>query len=186
MTDSTLKTALLSLSVENDNHWTKAGLPRIETLQFITGDFSLTKEKVEAEIPGFNRAAATMPTTVVKETTKPELSLVENEPELSLKDQLIIEQNKLDELGILLFKAKEAYDTHSAYVSKIVTLLYTEHNSVDNQNAIGAYLRGQQLVLEERAARQKLISESGINLKELADNLRSPLDTSLARRQRSR
>ena len=49
-------------------------------------------------------------------------------------------------------------------------------------NDIQDYLAAQRKNLEARAARQQLIRESGINLKELASNLKAPIDAARARR----
>jgi predicted RNase H-like nuclease (RuvC/YqgF family) len=52
-----------------------------------------------------------------------------------------------------------------------------------SQTAIQSYLRSEQGVLEERGVRLEMIARSGIKLKDLADNLKSPLDASLARKR---
>lgn len=52
-----------------------------------------------------------------------------------------------------------------------------------NSNPIAAYLQSQRKKLEERAARKELIRESGIDLGELAKNLKSPLDAAMERRR---
>lgn len=49
-------------------------------------------------------------------------------------------------------------------------------------NDIQDYLASQRKNLEARAARQQMIRESGINLKELASNLKAPIDAARARR----
>ena len=49
-------------------------------------------------------------------------------------------------------------------------------------NDIQDYLAAQRKSLEARAARQQMIRESGINLKELASNLKAPIDAARARR----
>ena len=49
-------------------------------------------------------------------------------------------------------------------------------------NDIQDYLAAQRKNLEARAARQQMIRESGISLKELASNLKAPIDAARARR----
>lgn len=51
-----------------------------------------------------------------------------------------------------------------------------------NADAIQDYLAAQRKRLEERGARQKLLAESGVDLKELAKDLKSPLDSAMARK----
>lgn len=185
MADSALKTALLSLSVENDNHWTKAGLPRLETLKFLTGDSSLTQEIVSAEIPGFNRESAKLPQTDL--VPEPEIVVIKEvkvKPDtLSLSEQLIVEQVKLEEIRKASFEIEKELVLQSAIVSKLAEDVSNEFGIETSENAIISYLESQQIVLEERAAKQKMILDSGINLKELAQGLKSPLDVSLARKR---
>lgn len=182
MTDSALKTALLSLSVENDNHWTKAGLPRLETLKFLTGDSSLTQEVVSAEIPGFNREAAGLPISNVVNMEKAKV-IPEVVNKLTLSEQLVVEQLQLESVRKQFHEVELALKTQTALVSHLAEEVSIELGIETSQDAIISYLKGQQQDLQERAARQKIISESGINLKELAQNLRSPLDSSLARKR---
>jgi hypothetical protein len=53
-----IKAALLALDVTNDNHWTNDGAPRIDSLKIAVGNPSLTREDVNAAVPGFSRATA--------------------------------------------------------------------------------------------------------------------------------
>lgn len=183
MTDSTLKTALLSLSVENDNHWTKAGLPRVETLKFLTGDTSLTQEIVATEIPGFNREAARMPFETVV-TPEPVISTFDPDSrELTLKEQLLVEQTKLEELHKSVDLLQNQCDKQIDVVNKLALKIEKEFGQENTQDAISKYLAGQRVVLQERAAKLKMIAESGLSLKDLAENLKSPIDASLARKR---
>ena len=50
--------ALLKLDINNDEHWTSDGLPRMDVLEGIVGDKSLTRQQVTAAKPGFSRAVA--------------------------------------------------------------------------------------------------------------------------------
>lgn len=50
-----IKSALGQLDTSKDEQWTSDGLPRLDALKALTGDASLTREKVEAEAPGFTR-----------------------------------------------------------------------------------------------------------------------------------
>lgn len=50
--------ALAKLDSQNENHWTDDGSPRMDTLKFMTGDQTLTRESVTAASPGFSRASA--------------------------------------------------------------------------------------------------------------------------------
>jgi hypothetical protein len=50
--------ALRQLDPANDNHWTAEGQPRIDTVKFMTGDSTLTREAITTALPGFVRARA--------------------------------------------------------------------------------------------------------------------------------
>lgn len=51
--------ALKALDVENSNHWTADGLPRLDTVKMQASDQSITREDVEKAAPGFKRDNAT-------------------------------------------------------------------------------------------------------------------------------
>lgn len=57
-----------------------------------------------------------------------------------------------------------------------------KETSVGAANPITEYLKSQQRVLEERGVKRQLIRESGLNLKELAKQLKSPLDSAMERK----
>lgn len=54
----TLIEALKKLDVNNDNHWTADGLPRLDTVRMLASDAALTREKLDAAAPGFTRSTA--------------------------------------------------------------------------------------------------------------------------------
>jgi len=56
--NSRIKASLSKLDTANDDHWTDAGLPRVERLRDLTGDQGITRRMVEDAAPGFNRANA--------------------------------------------------------------------------------------------------------------------------------
>lgn len=51
-----LLAALAQLDPSNDNHWTGEGLPRLDTVKFMTGDSTVTREAVTQAAPGLTRA----------------------------------------------------------------------------------------------------------------------------------
>lgn len=52
--------ALSKLDIENDNHWTADGNPRLDTIKFLAGDQTITREQVVAAAPAFSRANPTI------------------------------------------------------------------------------------------------------------------------------
>lgn len=57
MSDKIL-TALRQLEVDNANHWTAAGEPRIETVRIVASDPSISRDDINTAAPGFNRETA--------------------------------------------------------------------------------------------------------------------------------
>ena len=53
-----LAAALRQLDPENDDHWTKLGKPTMSAVEQFYGSAAVTRDEVEAAIPGFNRDAA--------------------------------------------------------------------------------------------------------------------------------
>lgn len=58
MSDNKVLDAVRQLDVNNDNHWTADGLPRLDTVKLLAGDQSLDRNAVESAAPGFKRANA--------------------------------------------------------------------------------------------------------------------------------
>ena len=56
MSKELLQNALLQLDTESDNHWTADGLPRLDTVKFISGVSNVTRADLTAAAPGFSRA----------------------------------------------------------------------------------------------------------------------------------
>jgi hypothetical protein len=192
--DANLKEALLKLDVDNDNHWTEQGLPRIETLKFLTGDVSITRESINTTAPGFNRSnreiadvAPEVTTSVVIEApvvVEPIAVIEEQVPVVqTLEEGLRIAQLELDQLvqefGLLQNQVFEKTKEVHSLAEQVANAKPVE----TSQTAIQSYLRSEQGVLEERGVRLEMIARSGIKLKDLADNLKSPLDASLARKR---
>lgn len=48
--------ALSKLDSGNDNHWTSEGFPRLDTVRLLAGDGAITRDLINATVPGFNRA----------------------------------------------------------------------------------------------------------------------------------
>lgn len=55
---SKIMEALGKLDPANENHWTAEGLPRIDTVKFLAGDQSLTREEIQKAAPEFCREFA--------------------------------------------------------------------------------------------------------------------------------
>ena len=73
-----IKEALESLDKTNDNHWTQGGLPRLETVRLLVGRADLSREELDAAVPGFTRAGIVDP--VVEQTPPAETTTSEEKP----------------------------------------------------------------------------------------------------------
>lgn len=212
--------ALQKLDPQNDNHWTEDGLPRLETVKFLSGDASLTRQAVTAVAPDFNREAAKAaagaegggagspvpgapegapqgaagaangadstvppapppassdlpnlnpPSLVEQATDQADLKAQIEEAKLNLSD-------RIEQLHMMKQQVSDAQDE----VARLEQMLLEATASTGN--IITEYHARQRKLLEERAARQMLIKDSGINLKELAQGLKAPIDAAMARK----
>lgn len=60
--------ALRKLDVDNDNHWTSDGLPRLDTVKMIASNPSISRMDIDAVAAGFNRSNAATWQPVKSET----------------------------------------------------------------------------------------------------------------------
>lgn len=67
MNNSNIILALSKLEVQNEDHWTSDGLPRLDVLKALAG-FPVTRQMVTSAAPGFSRAS----TGVLSDAEKPE------------------------------------------------------------------------------------------------------------------
>ena len=179
--------ALSKLDVTNDNHWTEQGLPRIETVKFLTNDTSITRDAINAAFPGFNRNVSLTPPIVeipvieVKEASV----VIEGSPsvESTLLDRFESEQTHLEVLIQERDKLTKEVVEQTYKVHGLATEIQKVSVEKTSQEAIQSYLQSQQGVLQERGARIRMIADSGIKLKELAEGLKSPLDVALSRKK---
>lgn len=72
--ESKIKDALAKLDVNNDNHWTSDGLPKVDTVKMLAGDQTLDRAAITKADPSFNRDAAKAATagTAGSAETKPQ------------------------------------------------------------------------------------------------------------------
>lgn len=230
MTNKILE-ALLKLDVQNNNHWTADGLPRLDTVKMLASDQTLTREQVAVAAPGFSRTTATGYTAPSAEqapqTQSPQGSTEQQQSvapaaqqaapsaeqgtsSLDKPDDLDAgqaQQRSMEAVGTGATDEVEALQAELAEQEELVSEIRRHKAKVDaefdkarkredelrmkleslrpNDNttdAIQGYLASQRKALEQRAARQQLIKDSGISLKELASGLRSPIDSAMARR----
>ncbi len=194
-----LEQALKQLDPTNDNHWTIEGLPRIETVRFLTAT-SVTREQIEAASPGFTRNGVKQPVvnepvttetpTVIEPVVDPvvepttEKLTIEIKDVLTLEDRLAIAQNTYDQYHAHMKEVQSKMDEVLTEIRDLNEFIAIEAGTETSQDAIAKYLLSQQKQLDIRAEKMKMIAESGINLKQLAQDLKSPLDASLSRKKK--
>lgn len=93
-------------------------------------------------------------------------------------------QAELENIDAWVAKAQDEQarlrETRDDLLARQEALLPPE--SIRNANAIQGYLASQTKILEARGEKKLLLKESGLDLKELARGLRSPLDSAMARK----
>ncbi len=190
-----IKNALKSLDLENDNHWTADGLPRLETVRFLTGNATLNRETVYAACPTFCRGnpvvdgnkdgkAPDVNTVVV--ATPGDAILAKVAEDLSVSDL----EKAIAELTVHLDEARTAKDTTAAVYARLMTqmdLLVLERDkeiptSANNALNYQAYLERQKEIREGRAEKLNQIQESGLS--EMIKQLSSPIDSALKNRKK--
>lgn len=211
----TLEAAIKQLDITNDNHWTADGLPRIETIKFLTGNTTITRDVIEAALPGFKRQNAlvevpvaetvsvvTEPVVeviaepivepvaavepVVEAIAKPVLAEVVAEPvkPVTLQDQLEFEEANYEDIQAELKEVNARLEAKGKEVQDLKEFIQIELGVETSQEAINKYLESQKEQLQIRADRIRMIASSGINLKELSEGLKSPLDSRLSRKKK--
>ena len=131
-----------------------------------------------------------IPDPLLKKETKIEKPVIVETPILI---QEVTAQQKLDEAQEYLENLNSQYndlgkeiDSTQKIVNELAVQAELENPKETNQEAISGYLASKNKSLEARSHRIKLISESGIQLKDLAQSLKSPIDARLSRKSKKR
>lgn len=205
--DSKIREALSQLDVSNDNHWTADGLPRLDTVKMLAADQSITREHVNAALPGFTRAgvvrteaapggvqaagAAEKPvagTAIGSEQAQaqaaeqaaqaaPATEPAKADSAETLREQVKEQEELIERMNKHKAEFDAAYREERQKLDDLRARLQEVSPPDGNSEAIRSYLEAQQKILAQRAQRKALIRESGIPLKELAENLRAPIDS---------
>ena len=201
--------ALGKMDPMNDNHWTSDGMPRIDTVKFLAGDPTLTREMVTAEAPDFTRqallamqatASATPPAVptetapavaaaaapVVTEQAGAPVTIAQPVERVVDYDAAIDAAQRTLQAAITL--RNEANDKVTEAQNALDDLINEMHASGEAEttmDVIQGYLRSQAGVLQERARRAQVLKESGVTLEDIKNLIpqASPLDQALARKR---
>ncbi len=207
MADSNLiKQALAKLDVNNDNHWTAEGQPRIDTVKMLASDQTITRDDITKASPEFTRESATaaLAQAPAAQTGQGSDGAGANEPQANAQPPAIqdtpaiVVPVNLDEFDQAIEDAKADLDELKEHRAKFDEELAKRTKAYDDAvdakvkagagetvtNAIQGYHASQQRLLEARANRGKVLQENGITAKDLTALLpgRSPIDAAMGRK----
>ncbi len=135
-----IQQALSQLDPNNDNHWTQDGSPRIETVKFLSGDPSITREVIASEFPNFNRAAAAASATETPAQAQEETPAVvtETAPEVVAQAEAPLldaeADNKVEELEPE-FDNLEVDDLNATSIETLERTLTSVQNQISVRTA---------------------------------------------------
>lgn len=190
--------ALGKLDPHNDNHWTGDGLPRVETVQLLAADQSITRGSITAAAPNFTREtalAAELPapgnqaqeppvngsgngTPVIKDDENGTSN--EDDTEVTLVGRLERERKTLAEMKAVLAEANRELAEQQQLVNELEEEYEAGKPRETSQMAIQGYLESQNRQRAKRAERVQELLSQGIDKKIVSSALRSPLDNARA------
>ena len=195
--------AINKLDPNNDNHWTMDGLAKLDTVKFLAGGTSVTREELEKIAPGFNRESlrayrtnqpaenvnAPEPTETGGGSVEPppaEEGSEERKAKVEAMAKEIDEQSKaILELERIHDESRKKLAEAHAKINDLNTQ-YQKINPPDSEmDTIQKYLESEKKLGQEKGEAIAAFRESGISLKELAKlTSRSVLDEHLRNRKR--
>lgn len=175
-----LEAALKSLSPDNAEHWTAEGLPRVETIQLLTGNVDHTRAFITAFAPMFTQGNPFLGneedevkdpeeieglTSVVAEEVR-----ATTEVEVEVTDEVKLDgySNALSALYEQRNELNKAIREIENERDKLVVIMDAKITNKSAAATVQGYLASQRTILEKRGATQKAISSSGVDLGELA------------------
>lgn len=193
--------ALRKLDVNNDNHWTADGLPRIDTVRMIAGNQALTREMITAEMPEFSRQTASLgvsvavpvvpvvlPVTVesVEEPTKPILEVVS--PVEDVRDfeaEILVAQQELHDALVIRNDAQRLVEEKQNAMDEVISAQHAYAIQTPVEVAVQGYLASQKELLTERGRRSQVLREKGVTLADIQDLIpqKAPIDIALSRKR---
>lgn len=133
-----------------------------------------------------SKSAAT-PTVAPPQAQQSQVDNPETSPEtdtgaLSLEQQLEEAEKTATAAKQALNDAQVAWDKARKEEDRLRILLNKTTPAENPAESIQAYLKSQRQSLTDRAARKKMIQESGVNLKELVRSMKAPIDAARERK----
>jgi hypothetical protein len=174
MEKSKILDALVALDVDNDDHWTAEGLPRLDVMKGLCGGGAVTRTEVTAANPEFTREVMRAnteepeteepeteePETEEPETEEPETEEVTEEETVAASLDKAVVQKELDEARDELNKAKRRYDKAVLTMDTIIEQEAEEFGDRPLAEDIKAYQNSQKKQRALAANRRKIAVEA--------------------------
>lgn len=194
--------ALRKLDVNNDNHWTADGLPRIDTVRMIAGNQALTREMITAEMPEFSRQTASLgasvavpvapvvlavPVESVEKSTEPvaEVTPPVKEDVRDFEAEILAAQQELHEALVARNEAQRLVEEKQNAMDEVISAQHAYAIQTPVEVAVQGYLASQKELLTERGRRSQVLREKGVTLADIQDLIpqKAPIDIALSRKR---
>lgn len=194
--------ALRKLDVNNDNHWTADGLPRIDTVRMIAGNQALTREMITAEMPEFSRQTASLgasvavpvapvvldvPVEFVEKPTEPvaEVAPPVKEDVRDFEAEILAAQQELHEALVARNEAQRLVEEKQNAMDEVISAQHAYAIQTPVEVAVQGYLASQKELLTERGRRSQVLREKGVTLADIQDLIpqKAPIDIALSRKR---
>jgi len=194
--------ALRKLDVNNDNHWTADGLPRIDTVRMIAGNQALTREMITAEMPEFSRQTASLGASVavpvapvvldvpVESVEKPTEPVAEVAPPVKedvrdFEAEILAAQQELHEALVARNEAQRLVEEKQNAMDEVISAQNAYAIQTPVEVAVQGYLASQKELLTERGRRSQVLREKGVTLADIQDLIpqKAPIDIALSRKR---
>lgn len=196
--------ALRQLDVNNDNHWTADGAPRLETVRMLAKDPAVSREALTLVAPGFSRAKGlpdapagipaqpavapvTAPLAAVQapaaETAPEPATDPAPEPEREVvRCEITLKERALLELARAKAELAHAQSNAARAQEAVDAIIAAEQKAVTKQDfclTVRGYLDSQESIRQHRAA--QMAAMRGIDLKSILPT-RAKIDQAFSRR----
>lgn len=194
--------ALRKLDVNNDNHWTADGLPRIDTVRMIAGNQALTREMITAEMPEFSRQTASLgasvavpvapvvlavPVESVEKSTEPvaEVTPPVKEDVRDFEAEILAAQQELHKALVARNEAQRLVEEKQNAMDEVISAQHAYAIQTPVEVAVQGYLASQKELLTERGRRSQVLREKGVTLADIQDLIpqKAPIDIALSRKR---
>lgn len=197
--------ALKKLDVENANHWTTDGLPRLETVRMLAGNQSITREQVSLAAPGFTRTTAGFAAAVEPADSVETEEAVESEPvpdsapsapepepvapphvsptgDETLRFELTKQERVVQDLRMRIAQMQVEFNKQRQIEDDLRARFNASIPQQKAGEAIQGYLAAQRAALKRRHDRKAELRAKGVEVEDLKSLMKSPIDEAMARK----